>query len=442
MSKIDKPPVPSVARRSEQKDPKELVGAVIEYMLLDAEKINEGNNGIIKIMDVRQLPRELIEYLNDINPNFFSERNQIAIKILKIYSEGVGRHEYEMQRQSYEAVTKKIKDAIPLAMIPEPLFYKELTIQSEDVKRRLREEGLQQFDNKIEIIIMDLLPGEDMATYLYRQVVKIAEQDPELAKELLHRGAKAEEMNLGELQSTVHRILDFRKPGGKHRTDHDNEVEEEAVKRDNADKLIGFLKKRGFTINKEWIEKINNTISILHQSGIYHRDLHERNVMIDEKNNEIYILDFGSARSFHAEQGEDVYEEVDGRRPNDLSVVKTWGQLITSKEDDSRIALDKISADLDRLINKMLAKEPDMLKKIHESLAANHTSLDKLITEAATSFTSAHGDTYWRIKAALAKELAKEHRQIALDYVAEQINDKTLPPFAANLFRKLDSLLQ
>ncbi len=39
----------------------------------------------------------------------------------------------------------------------------------------------------------------------------------------------------------------------------------------------------------------------IHEAGIYHRDLHEGNIMIDKETGEIYVIDFGAASEFYGE---------------------------------------------------------------------------------------------------------------------------------------------
>ena len=56
---------------------------------------------------------------------------------------------------------------------------------------------------------------------------------------------------------------------------------------------------------EEFRQKMKDFLDKMHEANIYHRDLHEGNVMLTEEG-EIFVIDFGSAtKSF----GEDAYEE-------------------------------------------------------------------------------------------------------------------------------------
>jgi serine/threonine protein kinase len=39
----------------------------------------------------------------------------------------------------------------------------------------------------------------------------------------------------------------------------------------------------------------------MHKAGVYHRDLHEGNIMIDKETGQIYVIDFGAASEFYGE---------------------------------------------------------------------------------------------------------------------------------------------
>lgn len=47
-------------------------------------------------------------------------------------------------------------------------------------------------------------------------------------------------------------------------------------------------------------------VKAMHEAGVYHRDLHEGNVMIDRETAQAYVIDFGAANEFrgHIEPGE------------------------------------------------------------------------------------------------------------------------------------------
>lgn len=56
----------------------------------------------------------------------------------------------------------------------------------------------------------------------------------------------------------------------------------------------------GFNL-AEFSKSLRDFVQKMHESGIYHRDLHEGNIMIDKTTGAVYIIDFGAATSFPGE---------------------------------------------------------------------------------------------------------------------------------------------
>lgn len=85
----------------------------------------------------------------------------------------------------------------------------------------------------------------------------------------------------------------------------------------------------------------------LHESGIYHRDLNVRNVMLGE-DGVIYVIDFGKGvRSFASKDS--VYDAQEGKYDDDLavlSVVKNFGPKPKTDADRVREAMEAARAEL------------------------------------------------------------------------------------------------
>jgi hypothetical protein len=437
MSKIEKKPTDSGRTEKKLEFGKEVAAVNLELILFNSTKINEGNNGIIKSIRVEDMGEAMISYLESLHPGF-SKREDVAVKLIKIYSHGVGRHEFEMQQTSYDIMEKNSSSNLPLAKIPKPLFYAELTIASPILKEKLLADGLSNFDDKVEILIMDMIPGEDLATHLYRRVVKIVEDSPKYKNKSHLLDKPTDQMSISELHRIVGEVVGYSQPGGKHRSDEMNQFEAQMVKTDNVKKLISFLKNNDFTLKKEWLDKIENTIRALHQGGVFHRDLHERNVMLDPEHDDVYLLDFGSTIKINPSSSEDVYEDdINGRRPNDLSIISAWKEITTTKSEDMSLEIIKLGKELDSFAARIISRDKSIQTKI-ESEVAGGKQIDEVVDQKTAELTKDIGDTHWKIKLALIKLTARNNRQLAEAYLRRMEED----PLISLPYKKMISSLK
>lgn len=144
---------------------------------------------------------------------------------------------------------------------------------------------------------MEFIPGKDMATLMYAFVLRSYGFDD-------HR---INLMNFEEMHAYVAQQLDFRAPGRKGRTESEREHERLQLEEENYEKkLLPYLRKKGFSIAPEIVQKIARTIEALHAGGVFHNDLHERNIMFDEEyrpgdtDTQVTFVDFGSSKKKYA----------------------------------------------------------------------------------------------------------------------------------------------
>ncbi|EKD49154.1 MAG: hypothetical protein ACD_63C00252G0002 [uncultured bacterium] len=111
----------------------EIQEAYLEVLFLNLEKINEGTNGVIALIDINKLSLEFKKFL-------FNDEGEkgIVMKILKIYEHGKGRKEYEMQKKAFQVLSDEGKEVSGgLAKIPKPLYYKEVELRSETAIKKI-----------------------------------------------------------------------------------------------------------------------------------------------------------------------------------------------------------------------------------------------------------------------------------------------------------------
>ena len=62
--------------------------------------------------------------------------------------------------------------------------------------------------------------------------------------------------------------------------------------------------------------QIVETIDSCHKSGVIHRDIKDENILVDERHNQVKLIDFGSGDKFH----EEIYTDFDGKSNNLFTV--------------------------------------------------------------------------------------------------------------------------
>ena len=323
MSSFEKFPAPTeqlkknISRTEveEKEDREKILESVFETAIEASWKINEGNNGIVCLFEMDKAEEEVRKALFELNAKL-ENKEHLANKILKIYRPGEGEKEFGLQKEFWQAVENH-SEKEKMMKIPEPLVFKDIAVRTKDVQQKLNKWGFkiptfslpEELKSKIErekretldgpmreidfteeelkiihnfaaqsnfkvpevraeIFLMDMVEGEDLATLIYREVIK---KHPGAAD----WGNETEGMSFDQMQDKIAQIFDFKKPGGRHARGEDKLLEEEMVKKQNAAALRKYLiEETNFKIIPEQFEKIERTINFLNSQGLFHRDLH------------------------------------------------------------------------------------------------------------------------------------------------------------------------
>lgn len=288
------------------------VEKALNHMLKKAEYHNEGNNGVIMFLDTRDFSKELLDIF-DIEGG---AENDYAIKVLKIYQAGTIIKEYEDQKKGYDLV-KEQGDTNDFAKVPKPYLMRNVALSSE-VKNILEKKGVNLKGNNVEMMVMDFVPGDDLATIIYHEVLRVC---PDPAGEIKWDDKKAD---FFKLQQAVFRSLNMAvKVTGKTGIGEES-YEERKLRIENAEKIISVVEGHA-VFETSIINQIRNTLSLFKANGISLSDTHDRNFMIvgdpwrdGDKNNppQAYIIDFGA-----------VDENSKGEIDMDLSVLNRLERL-------------------------------------------------------------------------------------------------------------------
>ncbi len=399
----------------ENLEKEKILDFLLKFSILKSQTINQGTNGIIKRIDAENFPQALLEYFKERGIINSDNRNDLVFKIIKIYSGGRGRKEYERQSKAYEIVQNKIleNDGKEYASIPKPYYYKELEIDSE-LKQMAKNDGMKPNQKKLEVLLMDFIDGNDLATMLYREVLKRHPDTVHLKEEEINQ------MSITELEKEVSSCLRFNVPGGKNSNPGENAFEAEIVFNENTKRMIDFLKRKGVKLNREIFEKLKNTIDLLHSNGFFHRDLHERNVMLSDDN--IFIIDFGeSISNVLPEFKEGVYNETmsDKKWIDDKNILNKYKSLADKND-------PRFSKEFQEFLEEMdfVVKDEVFISKIKSYGKVAPDEVDKISSDIASEFDPFLGDLFYNVKFLAIKnfldKLTSSEKKEALERITEK----------------------
>src|SRR3989339_159262 len=311
----------------------EQVDGWLEFALkIAARKINEGNNGVVLEVEFSKLPAEIQAGLFGIHPDLAENNGESVFKILKIYTGGQGKKEFELQQDACQILADS---EISGVSVPKPEMYRDLEIKEGGTAKLLEDWGIKVGDDKrIEILSMDLVKGYDLATWIYRQFIL---QHPQVIKRAFPDfdfegiAQNIQSMDIDSLVDLVCKVVGF-----KHKYRHLDDSSEAIEERRQLALTIKEKLEHKSLLDKEVVELISTAINTLHRAGLYHRDLHLRNIMIErllDGKDEIKILDFGNAKKVDPNNERAVNGVYKTNEERDEGVIKFLRSLASGLDD-------------------------------------------------------------------------------------------------------------
>lgn len=310
-----------------QRSPEELNEAM-EQLLLSCERAGEGGKAVVLKLSVDDVRAELRPALEALQIS--SEESDRAIKLFKLSLPGKTSHEYAMQQRAYDAV-QNIPEAErhKFALVPSLSSQYDVSLDKE-VKREIgRRFGVSIVGDKTQLIAMEYVDGEDIATIFYKWI---------LERENLFSPEETDAMNFTRLYEEVSTTIGFEILSSELIDDpRALELAEWKNSADNTAKLYEYLHKHNFPMPSYLVSQVENTMKLFHQSHITHGDAFERNLMVtggmrtlrSKKNLEgeqAYVIDFGEAKD----------HEVEG--VDEFAVVRRLKKITRSKEEEAKAA--------------------------------------------------------------------------------------------------------
>ena len=185
--------------------------------------------------------------------------------------------------------------------------------------------------SRVEMIVMDYIEGDDIATHLFKEVIKRHPNTVHLVRDV-------DVMTFPDLMQAVAEAMGRKVPGGKARDEGAREYEERKVFNENAQQMYLFLKRRGFRLNPIILEQIKKTITAFHDHGIVFRDGHHRNFIVqgslETPTNpqlpppQVTVIDYGHSQEFSGSYNPDLYIEENKKFPDDFAIIRELEQLV------------------------------------------------------------------------------------------------------------------
>ncbi len=303
----------------------------LEYLLSHYKRINEGAEGIIGLIDLNEYqPEDLKNFFGEEVLNEIGSDKRLAVKMLKVYIDGRRAvEEGNLQKHAREAL---LQAGITNVSIPKVYYNDELEIASPLLRAELESDEVHLRDNKAGIILMDLIPGQDLSDFLLKETIK---RHPDLKEyqdeDILNL------MDYKNLESIVAIGL-----GQQHISDQEDAYIQRQKEKQNDKLLVNFLGKTDFILNPEILSRLESSLRVLHKAGIYHRDLHKRNLMFsntsDGNLDQVYIIDFGKSIETKSTSRDDIYIEDDTIYKDDEYLIRTYKSLTRPRSDQEREA--------------------------------------------------------------------------------------------------------
>jgi tRNA A-37 threonylcarbamoyl transferase component Bud32 len=265
----------------------------LTYALENSEYHDEGNNGYVLFFDISNVPKEILDSLNI---PIEEAMKGAAIKVLKVYQKGMMEAEFKNQLRAYQIVEDNKGKIEELAKVPKPYsFFSEVRI-NEKTKRKFKNVDFR--GDVAELMIMDFIPGEDIATIFFREVIRLTPV-PYARVTWDDKRIRAD-----ELQTEVKRRLDLPTyVTGQRSVSGIPTPDERDLYNKNAKAMMKVLEGRS-VFDKTIYEQIKNTMALFRNNDFVIDDAHDRNFMIvgdwhAEKTDpnsprpQVYVIDFG-----------------------------------------------------------------------------------------------------------------------------------------------------
>jgi tRNA A-37 threonylcarbamoyl transferase component Bud32 len=327
-------PERSASDRRDSAPESRLSRELTKSLFLEACLVDGGQDGIIFKLNAGAMDTE---YQNILTANGISIEAESAIKMLKVYRPGTAFKEFSAQQKAHEILTSTVSGA----KVPKPYLFGAFETDG-DLNMEMPESPGQDAS---ELIVMEWVSGSDIETQLYRKATQLLNPEQDL-----------ENMALETMRVEVAMKLNY-----VNEVDERGAIPYTRTVTGNSQRLMRFFAQHGVFVSPHVIEQIHGACHSLNREGIFHNDLHGRNIIVNgdifsvEDPGTVYIIDFG--RSKHG-------DEVDQQLRDDEAIARTLSFANIAYEDfTKKKESERAEAQRNRIEDKRGRAD-----KIHEDL--------------------------------------------------------------------------
>jgi len=348
---------------------------------------NSGTNALILKLFNNELPANMQEVMAAEGEN--GQEGSLSLKVLKIFNPGDAKKEYQALKRANKIVQGN-EGGAPIAKIPHAYGFYDIPIEK-DFKEFLNQNGAAIIGDHVGVVIMDYIEGEDLAGVLQKELQKIYPSSEE--------------------------------------SDFSSDITDLSFER-----LYQALERSDFVLPESIVGQIENAVKALHQQGLYHNDLHLRNVILRDadlraENPQTYIIDFATAT-----YGEPASEDSPTRL-SDENIIARLSPLTKSAESKKEKHLNEEKEEWSSRVqeierNPRLQKRKSEIKDVLES--GKKQKLESYFN--AASSIDKDFESFLGILFALCREDEK-YRDTIKNLIDEQSRNSTRRAFLSRAMR-------
>ncbi len=320
---------------------KPLVETGLEHLIESSYYIGQGKDAVVFRLSTESVSADEEGLLKSEGILPEDDTGSLATKILKVYSPGTAREEMAFQEKARMALETARDQEVSVCTVPKAFVATDQHI-NEETEGFLNRHGAN-LKERVEFVVMDYVDGKDFGTVMYDFVLAETGIDEETLAA----------MSYEEKEQQVGVQIGFEIPSGHGATPEEIESERSIVFARNEQKLITYLRRHNFRMDPKIIDTIERSLHILHKSGIYHNDIHKRNVMIGYDGTP-YIIDFGRSGKTSEEGGLD-----------DLAALRMWRPLTKTFDEDMQEKKQQAFRDISQIAGRMM-QQPKYTEKIEK----------------------------------------------------------------------------
>lgn len=308
-------------------------GQVFEHVLEGSRFVGMGKDAVVFRLSDSELSEEEAQQLTASGVLLREDVTAHVAKLLKVYKPGEAIRERSLHARAFEILQQGEVSFGPLCKVPDVSVaaHQDLTPRARELLRTYD----AQFENEAEFLLMEYVNGKDLGTIMYDFVLS-ADFDEETLSLMTYEQKETE----------VGRIVGFELPGADGVAPQDLQSMHSITFARNEEKLIKYLRKKGFTIPVSVIGTLERTVRVLHEHGFYHNDIHRRNVMLGSDGS-VFLIDFGRSGTSAGATG----------ALDDMAGIKMWKPLTMTEETEKSLQRSRDKQQWLSMLGRMCSSE-------------------------------------------------------------------------------------